>query len=221
MNAVPNELILAPSLLAGNHAALGASLAEIACAGLAWAHIDIMDGHFVPNISFGPKTVADLRPLATLHFDTHLMLAEPHKYIEAFARAGANGLTIHIEPQYPHRDTLRAIRALGLKSGIALNPGTPPEAVRDLLADADLVLAMTVHPGFGGQHFIGSVVEKIAALARWRVEGGHSYRIEVDGGIAADTALACRRAGADTLVAGTSFFKAADKPAFAAAILGK
>jgi ribulose-phosphate 3-epimerase len=178
-----------------------------------------MDGHFVPNISFGTKTVADLRPLAPLYFDTHLMLAEPHKFIDAFAKAGSDGISVHAEPDFPLRETLRKIRALGMKAGVALNPETPPKKIRDLLDEVDLVLAMTVHPGFGGQHFIGSVVEKVATLARWRLEGGHNYRIEVDGGIGADTALLCRRAGADTLVAGTSFFKAADKPAFVREIL--
>lgn len=216
-----NPLIFAPSLLATNHAALADGLAAIVSAGLRWVHLDIMDGHFVPNISFGPKTVADLRPLAPgLFFDTHLMLDNPHKYIEAFARAGANGLTIHIEPDYDHRATLRLIKSLGIAPGIALNPGTQPEAVRPLLDEVDLVLAMTVHPGFGGQHFIGSVLGKVEILARWRREGGHHYRIEVDGGIGTDTSLFCRNAGADTLVAGTSFFVAEKRAAFIRA-LGK
>jgi ribulose-phosphate 3-epimerase len=216
-----NPLILAPSLLAGNHAALGEGLAVVVAAGLSWVHLDIMDGHFVPNLSFGPKAVADLRPLApALYFDTHLMLSEPHKYIEAFASAGANGLTIHIEPQYPHLETLRRIRSLGIAPGIALNPGTPPETVRPYLGEVDLVLAMTVQPGFGGQRFIGSVLEKIEVLARWRKEGGHNYRIEVDGGIGTDTSRACRDAGTDTFVAGTSFFTASDKPSFIREICG-
>jgi ribulose-phosphate 3-epimerase len=214
-----NPLVLAPSLLAGNHAALGEDLAAVVASGLSWVHLDIMDGHFVPNLSFGPKTLADLRPLAPgLYFDTHLMLSNPHKHIEAFIRSGANGLTIHIEPDYDHRETLRIIKSRGLAAGIALNPGTSPEAIRPLLGEVDLVLVMTVHPGFGGQHFIGSVLEKIETLARWRREGGFRYRIEVDGGIGTDTGLACRNAGADTLVAGTSFFKASDKPAFIRAL---
>ncbi|MDR0534741.1 MAG: ribulose-phosphate 3-epimerase [Puniceicoccales bacterium] len=211
----PHPVVLAPSLLAGNHAALGESLAAITGAGLRWAHVDIMDGHFVPNLSFGPKTLADLRPLApALHFDTHLMLSEPHKYIEPFARAGANALTIHIEAATPHLETLRQIHALGLRNGIALNPDTPPEAIRPLLGEVDLVLAMTVHPGFGGQHFIRGVLQKIETIARWRERERLPFRIEVDGGIGVDTAPACIAAGADTLVAGTAFFASPDRHAF-------
>jgi ribulose-phosphate 3-epimerase len=221
MNATVNkEVLLAPSLLAANHAALGDALLQVARTGLRWAHLDIMDGHFVPNISFGPKTVADLRNLAPdLYFDTHLMLSEPHRYIEAFANAGSNGITVHVEPRYPIRETLRRIRGLGIAAGIALNPETQLDNVYELLEEIDLALVMTVHPGFGGQHFIGSVIEKIVALDKWRRENNAPYRIEVDGGIDATTAQICRRAGADTLVAGTSFFRATDKRAFANAIV--
>ncbi len=211
--------LLAPSLLAGDHGALRSSLAIVEQAGLAWIHLDIMDGHFVPNLSFGPQTLTALRPDSRLFFDTHLMLSEPHRYIEPFAKAGAENITIHIEPDYPHLATLHHIKSLGLQAGIALNPDTPADSIRHLLGEVDLVLAMTVFPGFGGQSFITSVLEKIQILARWRAELGLSFRIEVDGGINIETGLACRRAGADTLVAGTSFFKAADKAQFLRDIL--
>ncbi|MDR2981076.1 MAG: ribulose-phosphate 3-epimerase [Puniceicoccales bacterium] len=211
--------LLAPSLLAGNHAALRDSLSIIENAGLEWVHLDIMDGHFVPNLSFGPQTLSDLRPNSKLFFDTHLMLSEPHRYIEPFAKAGAQRLTIHIEPDYPHLDTLRKIKSMGVCAGIALNPNIPAERVKPLLGEVDLVLAMTVFPGFGGQSFISSVLDKIKTLAEWRSQLGLNFRIEVDGGINIETGLACRQAGADALVAGTSFFKAPDKAAFIKAIL--
>lgn len=215
---MPTPLI-APSLLAGDHGALRSSLSVVEKAGLAWIHLDIMDGHFVPNLSFGPQTLTALRPDSQLFFDTHLMLSEPHRYIEPFAKAGAENITIHIEPDYPHLEAIRHIKSLGLQAGIALNPDTPAERVQHLLGEVDLVLAMTVFPGFGGQSFITSVLEKIQTLARWRGELGLSFRIEVDGGINIETGLACRQAGADTLVAGTSFFKATDKALFLRDIL--
>jgi ribulose-phosphate 3-epimerase len=210
--------LLAPSLLAGDHASLGVSARTVADLGLAWLHCDIMDGHFVPNLSFGPETLAALRRAGnTLFFDTHLMLSEPHRYIEPFAKAGANLISIHIEPVYDHVATLARIRTLGCQNGIVLNPGTPAAAVEHLLDKVDLVLVMTVQPGFGGQAFRRDMLPKIQQLDAWRRERGLRFRLEVDGGIDLATAKECRSAGADTFVAGTSFFKAADKPAFAAA----
>jgi ribulose-phosphate 3-epimerase len=179
-----------------------------------------MDAHFVPNLSFGPQTLAALRPLAPdLYFDTHLMLDQPQNYIAPFASAGANGITLHIEPPCPHRETLLLIRELGLRAGIALNPDTPPEAVRPFLDIIDLVLVMTVHPGFGGQSFIKSTLSKIATLARWRAETNAAWRLEVDGGITLENTPTVRRAGADTLVTGTAFFHAPDKTAFISQML--
>lgn len=212
--------LLAPSLLAGNHARLADSLAVIEGAGLEWVHLDIMDGHFVPNLTWGPQTLADLRPHSKLFFDTHLMLANPHRHIEAFAKAGAQLITIHVEPDYPVADTLRRIRELGCQTGVAFNPDIPVERVAPFLDQVDLVLAMTVFPGFGGQSFITSVLAKIEKLATWRRERGLNYRIEVDGGVNLETGRLCREAGADTLVAGTAFYKAPDKAAFIRELTG-
>jgi len=208
--------ILAPSLLAGDHARLADSASIIEQLGIPWVHLDIMDGHFVPNLSFGPQTVAALRKTSKLFFDTHLMLDEPHRYIEPFAKAGANLISIHIEPAYDHAATLARIRSLGCQNGIVLNPGTPAEAIKPLLAHVDLVLVMTVQPGFGGQSFKHDMLAKIAQLDTWRHEQGLTFRLEVDGGVDLSNVVDCRKAGADTFVAGTSFFAAPDRAAFVA-----
>lgn len=211
--------ILAPSLLAGDHANLAASARDVASLGLEWLHVDIMDGHFVPNLTFGPQTLAALRDAGNqLFFDTHLMLSEPHRYVEAFAQAGANLISIHIEPDYDHRSTLAKIRELGCQCGIVLNPGTPADSVLPLLKEVDLVLVMTVQPGFGGQSFQPAMVEKIANLHQWRLEHGQQWRLEVDGGVDLNHARTCHAAGADTFVAGTAFYKAPDQTSFAQAI---
>ncbi|WOO41202.1 ribulose-phosphate 3-epimerase [Rubellicoccus peritrichatus] len=207
--------LVAPSILAGNHAALRESLAEAeATPGVEWVHIDIMDGHFVPNLSFGPQTVKALRPNSKLFFDVHLMLANPDKYVEAFIEDGAQNVTIHTEPDYPHLPTLKRIRELGSTCGICINPGTPVEELEPYLEHVDLVLLMTVQPGFGGQKFREDVLEKIETVAKWRSDKGYNWRIEVDGGVDAETGLQCKNAGADTFVCGTAFFKAADKTEF-------
>jgi len=210
--------LLAPSLLASDHANLAASANVVAQLGLKWLHVDIMDGHFVPNLTFGPGTVAALRHAGIeLFLDTHLMLDEPERYIEPFARAGASLISIHIEPAYDHRSALARIRDLGCQNGIVLNPDTPAATIEHLLPKVDLVLAMTVQPGFGGQSFRRDVLGKIAQLAAWRQERKLKFRLEVDGGVDLATGAECRAAGADTFVAGTAFFKAADRVAFAAA----
>jgi ribulose-phosphate 3-epimerase len=210
--------LLAPSLLAGDHAHLADSAAAAAATGAKWLHCDNRDGHFVPNLTFGPETLAALRRAGSkLFFDTHLMLAEPQKYIEPFAQAGANLISIHIEPAYDHRGTLARIRALGCQNGIVLNPGTPAASIEPLLGDVDLVLVMTVQPGFGGQSFRRDMLPKLQQIDGWRKERGLKFRLEVDGGIDLATAKECRAAGADTFVAGTSFFKEKDQTAFAAA----
>jgi ribulose-phosphate 3-epimerase len=216
---MPHTPIIAPSLLAGDHANLAASARLVADSGAPWLHCDIMDGHFVPNLTFGPETLAALRRAGCkLFLDTHLMLAEPQNYIEPFAKAGANLISIHIEPAYDHRGTLARIRQLDCQCGIVLNPGTPPSAIEALIEDVDLVLVMTVQPGFGGQPFRHDMLPKLQEIDGWRRKRGLQFRLEVDGGVDLATAKECRAAGADTFVAGTSFFKSADKTAFAATI---
>jgi ribulose-phosphate 3-epimerase len=216
VNAPRHPPLLAPSLLAGNHGALAASAAIVSGLGQKWLHIDIMDGHFVPNLSFGPATLKALRQAGSnLFFDTHLMLSEPQRYVEAFAKAGADLISVHIEPEYDHAVTLGEIRRLGCQCGIVLNPGTPATAIKPLLGKVDLVLVMTVQPGFGGQSFQSQMLGKIAQLQAWRQEFGYAWRLEVDGGIDLQHAKECFDVGADTFVAGTAFFQAPDQADFA------
>jgi ribulose-phosphate 3-epimerase len=214
----PLPPILVPSILASDHANLAGAVRDVAILGLPWVHVDIMDGHFVPNLTFGPQTVQALRRSSSLFFDVHLMLDNPDRYVEPFARAGASQISIHIEPEYDVAGTLRRIRELGCQNGIVLNPGTPVDAITPHLANVDLVLVMTVQPGFGGQSFRTDMLPKLEALDAARRHRGLPFRLEVDGGIDLETGQACRRAGADTFVAGTSFFAAADRAAFAAAV---
>jgi ribulose-phosphate 3-epimerase len=209
--------LLVPSILAGDHARLAESAALVERLRLPWIHLDIMDGHFVPNLTFGPGTVAALRKTSRLFFDVHLMLDEPHRYVEPFAAAGANLISIHIEPACDHAATLAHIRQLRCQCGIVLNPDTPADAVEPFLDRVDLVLVMTVQPGFGGQPFRRDTLPKITRLEGWRRARRLAFRLEVDGGIDLATAAECRAAGTDTFVAGTSFFGAPDPAALAAA----
>ncbi len=210
----PHQTVLAPSILAGDHANLRSSLQVIESAGLQWVHLDIMDGHFVPNLSFGPQTIKAMRPDSKLFFDVHLMLDNPHKYIDAFLDAGADQITIHVEPDYPVAETLNSIKSKGCQCGIVLNPDTPAEDGKDFLPLCDIVLLMTVQPGFGGQSFRHDVLPKIEQFDQWRTELGLNYRLEIDGGVDLKTAPLCTDRGADTLVAGTAFFKATDQKTF-------
>ncbi|MSO75665.1 MAG: ribulose-phosphate 3-epimerase [Alphaproteobacteria bacterium] len=198
---------IAPSILAADFARLGEEVRAVTSAGADYIHVDIMDGHFVPNLSLGPAVVAALRPHSGLPFDVHLMIAPVDPFIAAFIDAGANIVTVHAEAgPHVHR-TLQLIRQLGGKAGIALNPGTPAEAVDPVLDQVDLVLVMSVNPGFGGQTFLASQLTKIRAL-RHRIDAcGRPIELEVDGGITPETAASVREAGADVLVAGTAAFR--------------
>jgi len=209
------EIILSPSILAGDHANLEKSIRIIAETGLRWVHLDIMDGNFVPNLTFGPQTIIDLRKNSQLFFDTHLMLSQPQDYVESFAQAGSDLISIHVEPDYPVKETLKHIRDLGCKNGLVINPDTRVESLIPYIEDVDLVLVMTVQPGFGGQTFRENMLDKLGIIDSWRHERHLDFRLEVDGGINLDTGLKCRQKGCDTFVAGSAFFNADDKKFFA------
>jgi ribulose-phosphate 3-epimerase len=212
-----DQIIVAPSLLAGDFTQLGNEARRIVAAGADWLHLDIMDGHFVDNISFGPAVVAAMHKTVRIPLDVHLMISRPDHFLPQFVEAGAHSILVHPEAEHDCGATLQAIRAAGCLAGLAINPETPLESVEHHLPNIDLLLVMTVHPGFGGQDFIASTMDKVTRAAMLRSGHGWEFHIEVDGGIKAETASIARQHGADVMVAGTSVFKAPDA---AAAIQG-
>ncbi|MBA2870760.1 ribulose-phosphate 3-epimerase [Anoxybacillus calidus] len=212
---------IAPSILSANFAKLAEEIADVEKGGADYIHVDVMDGHFVPNLTIGPLVVEAIRPITNLPLDVHLMIENPDQYIPMFAKAGADYLSVHVEAcPHLHR-TIHLIKEHGVKAGVVLNPHTPVAMIEHIITDVDLVLLMTVNPGFGGQKFIHSVLPKIERVAQIVKERGLNVEIEVDGGVNEDTAKLCVEAGANVLVAGSAIYNKKDRAAAIRAIRGE
>lgn len=211
---------VAPSILSADFSKLGEEIKDVERGGADYIHIDVMDGHFVPNITIGPLIVEAIRPVTELPLDVHLMIENPDQYIEAFAKAGADYITVHVEAcRHLHR-TIQLIKSYGVKAGVVLNPATPVNMIQDIIHDIDMVLLMTVNPGFGGQKFIHSVLPKISEVKEMIAARGLEIEIEVDGGVNEETAKLCIEAGANVLVAGSAVYNTEDRAKAITAIKG-
>lgn len=202
---------IAPSILSADFAKLGAEVLDVEKGGADLIHVDVMDGHFVPNITIGPLIVEAIRPVTKLPLDVHLMIEDPDQYIEAFAKAGADYITVHVEATRHLHRTLHLIKSFGVKAGVVLNPATPVETIQHIIADIDMVLLMSVNPGFGGQKFIPEVLPKIKRVKELAAEKGAAIEIEIDGGVNPETAKLCIEAGATILVAGSAVYNQEDR----------
>lgn len=208
------KLVIAPSVLSADFSHIADEVSTIKDSGAHWVHLDVMDGQFVPNITFGPKFIRDIRSCSQLPFDTHLMIDRPERHIESFATAGSDYITVHAEATVHLHRVLQQIRSYGCKAGVSIVPSTPVCAIEQVLDIVDLVLVMTVNPGFGGQQLIPSTLRKVAQLAELREDEGYDYLVSVDGGINARTVAQVYDSGADVVVAGSAFFGADDRAAF-------
>lgn len=211
---------IAPSILSADFSKLGEEIKDVEIGGADYIHIDVMDGHFVPNITIGPLIVEAIRPITKLPLDVHLMIEDPDQYIEAFAKSGADYITVHVEAcKHLHR-TIHFIKSFGVKAGVVLNPATPVESIMHIISDVNMVLLMSVNPGFGGQAFIPEVLNKIRALRKMIDDKGLNVEIEIDGGVNEETAKQCIKAGATVLVAGSAVYNQKDREQAIAALRG-